>query len=179
MNMQTTSRAYCALPLVGGACSALVHLLWILGGWCPDFSALFLTRGALRMLASATAIIEVTAVFVIKCRWIGFLTCFTGMVLFSSMLTRWTSPQTLSFDTVLCFFGSLLVATSDSAGWITTSGTHVPTFLCVTCVGGPGKLWSRFAFSAFRILAVKTLPAIFEDATSLLLCFPAFQKFAH
>ena len=39
MNMRTTSRAYCALPLVGGACSALVHLLWILGAWCPDFSA--------------------------------------------------------------------------------------------------------------------------------------------
>ena len=37
--MRTTSRAYRALPLVGGACSALVHLLWILGVWCPDFSA--------------------------------------------------------------------------------------------------------------------------------------------
>ena len=39
MNMRITSRAYCALPLVSGACSALVHLLWILGAWCPDFSA--------------------------------------------------------------------------------------------------------------------------------------------
>ena len=39
MNMRTTSRAYRALPLVGGACSALVHLLWRLGVSCPDFSA--------------------------------------------------------------------------------------------------------------------------------------------
>ena len=97
--------------------------------------------------------------------------------LLSSQRTRGTSPQRYSFHTVLRFFWSLLLAAS--AGWITTSGTHVPTFLCVTCVGGPGKLWSFSAFTAFRILAVKTLPAIFEDATSLLLCFPAFQKLAH
>ena len=171
-------QTFCALPLgclALLACRAHVHMIWNPWVWCPDISALLPTCSACWMLAFfANCVASLLCILIESIEWFQLVALRT---LLFTKLTRCTCPRFLYFHTVLASLGSGLVAVS--ARWITTSGTHVHSILCVTCVGGPGKLWSRFAFSAFGILAVKTLPSIFEDATSLLLCFPAFQKFAH
>ena len=68
MNMRTTSRAYRALPLVGGACSALVHLLWRLGASCPDFSAPLPTCSACWVLTLFAHCVAIPACTVIESR---------------------------------------------------------------------------------------------------------------